>query len=329
MIYFFKHKFLWVIFAVAPIFIAGQTCDNPSLVCFGNNFLEYQMDTLPSGMDAPCFTGDNSYFLEFQTNDVGGDVNVEIALGNCIDSIQFDTEVAIAIIETTDLCNGPLNYLACNAAAAGVLSIDAFGLNANSTYYIQIDGDLNGPGITNAAVCAFNPMITGNGVELPISLSQDEFIISGQSVQLFANGGAQYNWTPAVSLNDPAIADPVASPLENTEYIVEIINGPCTVIRRVWVFVFPPISVYNAFTPNGDMYNDDWVIPRIENFPACTVNVFDRWGQLVFKSTGYNTPWDGKRNGNRLTAGNYYYVIELNDDEVSQNLFTGSVTIIY
>jgi len=329
MIKFLRNRFLWAICVFAPFVLQSQTCDNPSLVCFGNNFDQFQMDTIPSGMDAPCFTADNSYFLEFSTNDIGGDVRVEVALGNCVDSLTFDDEVAIAIIETSDLCNGPFNYLACNAASSGFLTIDAFGLDANTDYFIQIDGDLNGFGISNAAVCSFNPVISGSGVELPITLSADEFIISGQSVQLFATGGTQYNWTPSTGLSDTTIPDPIASPTENTEYTVEITNGACTVTRRVWVFVFPPITVYDAFTPNGDGFNDDWVIPRIENFPACSVNIFDRWGQLVFKSIGYNTPWNGTRNGNFVTAGNYYYVIELNDDEVNENLFTGSVTIIY
>ncbi|MEM7160987.1 MAG: gliding motility-associated C-terminal domain-containing protein [Bacteroidota bacterium] len=307
----------------------AQTCDNPELLCFGNNFLNYTMDSAQSGLDAPCFTANNSFYFSFFTNDIGGDVTVDIDILDCIDSVNYDTDLEIAIIETTDLCNGPYTYLACNAASGGPLSISATGLDANTTYYVQVDGDLNGPGITNPAQCGINPALSGNGVEFNYTASPDEFIISGQSAQLGATGGTQYNWLPAASLSNPFISDPIASPTESTEYTVEIINGPCVVTRRVWVFVFPPITVYDAFTPNGDGFNDDWVITRIENFPQCSVNVFDRWGQLVFKSIGYPTPWDGTRNGNALTAGNYYYVIELNDDEVNENLFTGSVTIIY
>ena len=71
------------------------------------------------------------------------------------------------------------------------------------------------------------------------------------------------------------------------------------------------------------------MISRINAFPQCSVQIFDRWGQLVHKSIGYPIPWDGRRNGTPLTAGNYYYVVELNDDEVSTALYTGRVTIIY
>ena len=324
-----KYSLLPAFAVLLTLFAKAQTCDNPGLLCFGNNFTVFDMDTLPSGLDAPCFDADNSVYLSFTTNDIGGEVNLDIGIGNCNDSAGFDDELSVAIIETNDLCNGPYNYLACNGATSGAISVNAMGLLPNTTYYVQVDGDLNGIGITDAAQCQFNPVISGSGVELPISLSLDEFIVSGGSVELIATGGDQYNWQPDESLSNPMISNPIASPTENTEYTVEIINGACVVTRRVWVFVFEPISIYDAFTPNGDGINDDWVIERIEDFPQCSINIFDRWGQLVYTSVGYPIPWDGTRNGNPLTAGNYYYVIELNNDEVDTTLFTGSVTIIY
>ncbi len=71
--------------------------------------------------------------------------------------------------------------------------------------------------------------------------------------------------------------------------------------------------VYDAFSPNGDGKNDVWHIPGIENYPNCSVKIFNTWGVAVFTSKGYGTPWDGKYKGNDLPSGTYYYVIDPGD----------------
>jgi gliding motility-associated-like protein len=56
--------------------------------------------------------------------------------------------------------------------------------------------------------------------------------------------------------------------------------------------------------------------------------VFDRWGQQVFKSLGYRTPWDGTNNGKYLPTGAYYYVIELNTYNLFIPPYVGIVSIL-
>lgn len=81
----------------------------------------------------------------------------------------------------------------------------------------------------------------------------------------------------------------------------------------------------NVFTPNGDGYNDTWVLPNINLYPDCTVKVFNRGGQQVFNSIGYGIPWDGTWNGKQLQPGTYYYIIDLKHN---QGIRSGSITII-
>lgn len=84
--------------------------------------------------------------------------------------------------------------------------------------------------------------------------------------------------------------------------------------------------ISNALTPNGDGYNDDWVIGGLEYFPKAKVEVFNRWGQQVFESIGNYTNWDGKYNSNKLPVSDYYYVITFDPDSAP---LTGTVTIKY
>jgi gliding motility-associated-like protein len=98
---------------------------------------------------------------------------------------------------------------------------------------------------------------------------------------------------------------------------------------EVIVTVTDPIDIYSAFSPNGDGVNDTWKIEQIERFEGCQVEVFDRWGQSVFKSVGYERPWDGTFKGRYLPTGPYYYVIELNSLDVTIRPFTGVVSIVH
>jgi gliding motility-associated-like protein len=92
------------------------------------------------------------------------------------------------------------------------------------------------------------------------------------------------------------------------------------VTRANFAMVLP-----NIFTPNGDGYNDTWVLPNINLYPDCTVKIFNRGGQQVFASVGYGTPWDGTFNGRALQPDVYYYIIDLKH---GQGVRSGNVTIV-
>jgi gliding motility-associated-like protein len=113
----------------------------------------------------------------------------------------------------------------------------------------------------------------------------------------------------------------------STSYYVSEIDGTCESSRAeipVTVGV-GSTDITNAFTPNGDGINDYWQIKNIQNYASATVQVFNRYGQLLFESKGYARPWDGTYNGQKLPAGVYYYIINLN---TRCNILSGSLTLI-
>lgn len=84
------------------------------------------------------------------------------------------------------------------------------------------------------------------------------------------------------------------------------------------------ISIPNAFTPNNDGINDSWIIENIEIFPWAIVQVFNRWGQLVYEGYGSGTPWDGTWNGNIVPTGSYIYSVDL----LNGTKYCGIVTVV-
>jgi gliding motility-associated-like protein len=71
------------------------------------------------------------------------------------------------------------------------------------------------------------------------------------------------------------------------------------------------ILVSEAMTPNGDGVNDTWRVINIENYPNAMVVVYNIWGNEVFRSRAYKNDWNGKRDGDLLPEGSYYYQIYL------------------
>lgn len=148
----------------------------------------------------------------------------------------------------------------------------------------------------------------------------------GESVRLNATGGAAYLWSPPDGLDNAKIARPFASPKETTTYTVRVISrDSCSDIHQVTVKVIKNLFIPNAFTPNEDGVNDNWVLRSIENYPKCKVEVFNRWGIRLFSSNGYKTPWDGKYSGQYVPLGAYTYVVDLGDGSPVQS---GTVTVV-
>lgn len=83
----------------------------------------------------------------------------------------------------------------------------------------------------------------------------------------------------------------------------------------------------NAFSPNeDDNINSEWRIENLASFPDCTVDIYDRRGERVFHSKGYQKPWDGTNSkGKKMPMDSYYYVIDLKNGEQA---FVGTVTLL-
>ncbi|MCB0795255.1 MAG: gliding motility-associated C-terminal domain-containing protein [Flavobacteriales bacterium] len=140
--------------------------------------------------------------------------------------------------------------------------------------------------------------------------------------------GSTFSWSPDSLVSDPALPDPETSPGATTWFYVTVVapNG-CTSVDSVLITVVPEFVIPTGFSPNADGTNDTWVIDLIELFPNVEVEIYSRWGELLFQSVGYREPWDGSYKGGQVPIGTYYYVVRLNDPEYP-DAFTGPLTVI-
>jgi gliding motility-associated-like protein len=91
------------------------------------------------------------------------------------------------------------------------------------------------------------------------------------------------------------------------------------------------VVVPNVFTPNGDNQNDLFVIRNVETWSNGSLQVFNRWGALVYETNDVvNTIWDGTdmNSGTVLADGVYFYMLTVGDADTGwKDSKQGTVTI--
>ncbi|MAO71363.1 MAG: hypothetical protein CMD02_02500 [Flavobacteriales bacterium] len=134
-------------------------------------------------------------------------------------------------------------------------------------------------------------------------------------------GDYTYLWSSGETEN------PINLNLNPGIYSVQITDeNMCIIDTAFRIAAFTEDCVPNVFTPNGDEVNDVWLLEDAFFYSDSEVRVYNRYGKLVFKSIGYDSPWDGKNEtGNDVMDGSYFYIIDLGDE---YDKIKGTVSII-
>jgi len=89
------------------------------------------------------------------------------------------------------------------------------------------------------------------------------------------------------------------------------------------------VIIHDVITPNGDGYNDLWIIDGIKGYTQNSVQVFDKWGDKIFDKSNYQNDWGGMGKNGLLPDGTYYYLVRLNTANAgsSATTYNGSLLI--
>ncbi len=134
-----------------------------------------------------------------------------------------------------------------------------------------------------------------------------------------------FKWTPKYNIISDTVLLAQVFPDDDKRYKLTVTSeGYCSDTASVQVVILREPVIPNSFSPNADGINDYWVIEHLGSYPGCSVQVFDRYGRLLFTSIGYGKNWDGKMNGAILPTGTYYYIV---DPKNGRQKLSGSITI--
>jgi gliding motility-associated-like protein len=324
----------------ATVAATAATCANPTA---GTVTV-----TITGGVGPFTFSLDGT---NFQTSNVftgvsRGDKTVTIREGICGKTITrtitvpFTDNLTLTGPRDTTVCSGAsftLRASANNSAttyawtpttglgtpAAAVTTATA---SANTTY--TVTATLNGCVKTASVTVTVRPNPTVNA-------GPDQTILVGEEVTLSGTSSIlprTITWAPAINVVNPNILVTSARPSQTTNYTLTVVeaNTGCTASDNMVVTVIPYcVKAMNAFTPNGDGINDRWMLTTSDQ---CTrnimVNVYNRYGHLVYSNPNYTNTWEGTINGKPLPDGTYYYSVKytlINGRIIEQK---GDVTIL-
>jgi gliding motility-associated-like protein len=173
-----------------------------------------------------------------------------------------------------------------------------------------------------------------------VNVGSDATILVGSSYQINGAGSPDIisiNWTPVTGLSCTNCLNPLASPQNTTDYIVDVVNsGGCKASDSIKITVIcndNNIFVPNTFSPNGDGVNDIFYVrgKGLNTIPSMTI--YNRWGQIVFQKKDFapNDPsagWDGMINGKKAPMDVYIYTIEIICDNSTLVPYHGNVALI-
>jgi len=143
---------------------------------------------------------------------------------------------------------------------------------------------------------------------------------------IITGSNLKYSWEPGIYLNNDTVPSPVCTPAGDVNYMLNVANTfGCAASADVLVKVLKLPIIPNVFSPNGDGINEKWEIKYLKDYPDCTVEIFNRYGQIMYKSVGYISEWDGTLKGKPLPAGTYYYIINL---KIAAQPISGFVDIV-
>ena len=164
---------------------------------------------------------------------------------------------------------------------------------------------------------------------------RDTMVIVGQPLQLNAEGGVSYVWTPATGLSNPNIKNPVGvygQEIDSIYYTVQVFNeAGCYDTASLMVVVFktnPYVFVPTAFTPNGDGLNDVLKPVAVGVKEIKFFSIYNRWGQLVFSTTRNGHGWDGRIGGVLQATNAYVWMVQAIDYLDKPVFIKGTTTLI-
>lgn len=313
--------------------------DITPVTCF--EFSDGIIDITPIGGTPPFnFTWYNSDFaLSAQTEDLM-DYPADIYQLEIVDSNDCFYEMFLEIVQPELLViEYDFNVVSCAGGTDGNILVDISG--GNPAYTTNWSNGATTQDLLNIPYNTYQLNVTdtkGCSDSIIVDIAQPDSIkIDFETVAVTCidnddgiayaypnggNGGYFYNWSNGTQ-------DATNTDLLNEWYAITVTDLlGCTGTDSVFIPKIDDgcITPVTAFTPNGDLYNDTWVISNMDLYPNAEIKIFNKWGNMVHEQTGLYEPWDGTVNGEAAPSALYYWIINLNHPE--RETLYGNITIV-
>lgn len=123
--------------------------------------------------------------------------------------------------------------------------------------------------------------------------------------------GSTYQWSPSWGINNSTSLVTQITVEQESAYILTVSNGiGCTDSDTMNLWVSPPeLTFMTAFSPDANGINETFKLLTPNFSGDYELSVYNRWGQLVYKTNDPKSAWDGRFNGSLVEKGTYDYAL--------------------
>ena len=241
-------------------------------------------------------------------------VNYTNACGNKTENIQIEVhKPTVSLEKDTNICQGQYTYLQANGCYTYdwipsnevelTKKIGNIIVRPDKTKIFSVIGkDIYNCKDTNSVkITVFEKpkVITSNTTHAEWD--------NPTQIQAYSLKKGKYKWSPNILLSCDTCSSTYTYIKNNQDYIVYFtdING-CTDSSITHIIFNTDLYIPNTFTPNNRDGNEVFKVEgyNIENL---TVNIYNRWGELIYTLNSINDSWDGKYNGQLSPDGVYVW----------------------
>ncbi|MBX2930119.1 MAG: gliding motility-associated C-terminal domain-containing protein [Saprospiraceae bacterium] len=307
-------------------------------------------------MEATAFNGQGNYTYEWRLNGnvVGGanatlsnaapgeyQVRVTDELGcTSTETLTLTAPQAVTVVANAiaPSCVGGNDGQLLAAASGGVFSLPYTyewsngGFGPRITFLRSGSYTVSVSDVNNCSTTATFTVAEPAPIEVTVNATPATEGCNGSILAVVSGGTAPYtfNWSTGQTTTDPFLTG-----LCPGDYFVMVTDSrgcrpnPNLASGNVRDRRTPCFDMRVVITPDGDGLNEEFLISCIEEFRENRLEIYNRWGQLVFEMDGYDNTWRGTtRNGSELPDGPYYFVFEYTDIDGVRQQLKGSITVL-
>lgn len=153
--------------------------------------------------------------------------------------------------------------------------------------------------------------------EPSIKANRDYYGFVGDDIQLNAttNVPGNFTWSPTEFLSCVSCSSPISTPNESIDYIVYFVDENNCKAQDTTSIIFEGIVyVPNTFTPDDNEFNPKFKV-KGGNIASFEMQIFNRWGKLIYEFTDFFDAWDGTYKGVKCKDGTYIWKMKYRDIE--------------
>ena len=255
---------------------------------------------------------------------------------------KYDTSFALTSLSNLDI-EVVATHIPCDGSVAGRAEViingnaPPFVIEWNTESTSSIINDLSADTFSVMVTDTFDCFLIDTTVIRYLGLLIEDTIhpascpgIPDGRIDVFVKGGVPpytFNW------NNGSSASSLINIIAESYFLTVTDNNNCNGLDTLSVPLdvnnpdCDSLIIYDVFSPNGDGVNDLWIIDGLANYPNNSLQIFNRWGSLIYEAAPYDNTWDGRSNKNEaLPSATYYYILKLHD--AVENVYAGHITII-